>query len=224
MKKLVIFGAGDYAQVARYVFDHDSDYRVAAYTIDREFMSGKEFDGLPLIPFEQIVDEYPPDEYEMFLAMGYSKVNRAREQKYNEAKGKGYRLATYVSSKATTWDTLKIGDNSIIFENNNIQPFTEIGSNVVLWSGNHVGHHCKIGDHVFITSHVVISGRCVIGDNCFVGVNATLHDHVTLAPRTVVSAGALIAHDTEEDSVYKAERTKKFEKESSQLKYFGGQG
>lgn len=222
MKKLVVFGADDYAEVAKYLFDHDSEYETVAFAVDPEYIHSDNFCDLPLIGFDRIEKVYPPSKYEMFLAMGYSKVNRRREEKYRAAKEKGYKLATYVSSKATVWDTLKIGDNSFVFEHNNIQPFTEIGSNVVLWSGNHIGHHSKIGDHVFITSHVVISGRCVVGDHCFIGVNATLHDHVKLAPRTVVSAGALIAHDTESDSVYKAAATEKNERSSSQLSYFGG--
>lgn len=221
MKKLLIFGADDFAEVAKYLFDHDSDYQTAAFVADQQYIRSETFNGLPLVGFEQVEQIYPPEEYDMFLAIGYSKVNLGREKKYHEAKQKGYRLATYISSKATVWDTLKIGDNCFIFEGNNIQPFAEIGSNVILWSGNHIGHHSRIGDHVFITSHVVVSGRCSIGNNCFLGVNATLHDHVTLAPRTVVGAGAVIARDTEEDSVYKPAKTEKQERKGSQLKYFG---
>lgn len=222
MKKLVIFGGDDFAEVARYLFDHDSEYKTAAFTVNAEYIHEETFSGLPLVSFEEVEKFYDPGEYEMFLAIGYSKVNLTREQKYLEAKKKGYKLATYVSSKATTWDTLKIGDNSFVFEHNNIQPYTEIGSNVVLWSGNHIGHHSKVGDHVFITSHVVVSGRCDVGHHSFIGVNATLFDHVTLAPRTVVGAGALITHDTEMDSVYRPEGTPKYIRSGSQLQYFGG--
>lgn len=222
MKKLVIFGAEDFAEVARYLFDHDSEYETVAFTVDSEYVRSPEFCGLPLVGFERVEELYPPSECEMFLAIGYSKVNRAREQKYKEAKQKGYRLATYVSSKATVWDTLKIGDNSFVFEHNNIQPFVEIGSNVVLWSGNQIAHHSIIGDHVFIASHAVVSGRCVVGDYCFIGANATLHDHVKVAPRTVIGAGALISHDTEADSVYKLASTEKYKRTSSQLHYLGG--
>lgn len=220
MKKLVIFGGDDFAEVARYLFDHDSEYETAAFTVNAEYIHEETFSGLPLVSFEEVEKFYDPGEYEMFLAIGYSKVNLVREQKYLEAKKKGYKLATYISSRATTWDTLKIGDNSFVFEHNNIQPYTEIGSNVVLWSGNHIGHHSRIEDHVFITSHVVVSGRCVIGDHCFLGVNATLHDHVRLAPRTVVGAGALIARDTEPDSVYKEPRTEVSTRTGKELRYF----
>ena len=83
-----------------------------------------------------------------------------------------------------------------------IQPFVRIGSNVILWSGNHVGHHSRIGDHCFIASHVVISGGVTIGEETFVGVNATFRDGVTVGPRNVIGAGALIMKDTAEGEVY----------------------
>jgi carbonic anhydrase/acetyltransferase-like protein (isoleucine patch superfamily) len=74
-----------------------------------------------------------------------------------------------------------------------------------------------IGDHCFITSHVVVSGGVVVGDYSFVGVNATIRDHVTLAPSTVVGAGALIMKDTEAEDVYIAPRTEKSSRRSSDL-------
>ena len=220
MKKLILFGADDYAEVANYLFEHDTDYTVECFSVDQQYLKQGKFCGKPVVAFEDIEKYYPPSQFEMFLAIGYSGVNSAREKKYNEAKEKGYHLASYISSKATVWDTLRIGDNSFVFENNNIQPFVIIGNNVVLWSGNHVGHHSIVEDHVFITSHVVVSGRCVVGHNSFLGVNSTLNDHVMLAPRTVVGSGALITCDTEEGCVYKAQKTEKYKKTSDELFYF----
>jgi acyl-[acyl carrier protein]--UDP-N-acetylglucosamine O-acyltransferase len=66
-----------------------------------------------------------------------------------------------------------IGENCFIFEDNTIQPFVRIEDNVILWSGNHIGHHSTIKSHNFISSHVVVSGQCTIEPNCFIGVNST---------------------------------------------------
>ena len=75
-----------------------------------------------------------------------------------------------------------------MFEDNTIQPFARIGDDVILWSGNHIGHHSTIGDHCFITSHVVVSGNVHVGERSFIGVNATLRNSITIAPGTL-SAG-----------------------------------
>ena len=128
-------------------------------------------------------------------------MNQARETVYNNIKAKGYTLISYISSKATLFEN-EIGDNCFILENNTLQPFTKIGNNVVLWSGNHIGHHSVIKDHVTFTSHVVMSGHCVIGENSFLGVNATLRDGLNIAKGSLVAMAAAVTKDTEEWGVY----------------------
>jgi sugar O-acyltransferase (sialic acid O-acetyltransferase NeuD family) len=143
----------------------------------------------------------------MFVAIGYTKVNKLREQKYHEAKALGYQLASYISPLATVFDNVVIGDNCFVFEDNTLQPFVTIGNNNVLWSGNHVGHHTVIGNHCFITSHTVISGRCTIGDNCFIGVNATLRDHLNIGKHCVIGAGTVLLKDAADSQVFIAQST-----------------
>jgi sugar O-acyltransferase (sialic acid O-acetyltransferase NeuD family) len=202
MKPIIIFGAGDIAQVAHFYLTHDSEYEVVAFTVDRDYLSTTEFCNLPVVPFEEINKLYSPKYFDMLVAISYAKVNTIRAKKCEEAKSKGYELISYVSSKATTWPGLSIGENCFIFEDNTIQPFVKIGNNVTMWSGNHIGHHAEIGDNCFISSHVVISGGVKIGDNCFIGVNATIRDHVSIAKNCVIGAGALILKDTQENGVY----------------------
>ena len=79
-------------------------------------------------------------------------------------------------------------------------------SNVVLWSGNHVGHHSVIRDNCFIASHVVISGFCDIGENSFIGVNATLANNVKLGKDNWVGPNIAIMKDTEVAALYKTEQ------------------
>ena len=52
-----------------------------------------------------------------------------------------------------------------------IQPNVKIGNNVMIWSGNHLGHGCNIDDHTYLSSHICISGHTNIGKRCFIGVN-----------------------------------------------------
>ena len=202
MSKIIIFGTGDIAQIANYYFKIDSGHEVVAFTVNEAYLNEKEFEGLPIVSFEEINKLHPPEEYKMFIALSYSKMNKIREAKYHEAKEKGYELVSYVSSKCTYLSQYQPGDNCFIFEDNTIQPFVKIGNNVTLWSGNHIGHHSEIDDHNFISSHVVISGHCKIESNCFVGVNSTLAHKVHLAKETLVGAGAIITKDTIEKGVY----------------------
>ncbi len=217
-KKLIIFGTGDIAQIAKYYFDIDSDFEVCGFTVDEQYCNNKTFESLPLVPFEQVEATFPQHDYYMFIALSYAQMNRLREKKFAEAKSKGYRIASYISSKCSYLSQFTAGENAFIFEDNTIQPFVQIGDNVTLWSGNHIGHHSVIKSHNFISSHVVISGHCEIGSYCFLGVNSTLAHKVTLAEGTLLGAGVVISKDTEADGVYVANRPVKLDKKSSDIK------
>jgi sugar O-acyltransferase (sialic acid O-acetyltransferase NeuD family) len=217
-KKLVIFGAGDMAQLAHCYFSIDSTYEVAAFTVDTHYFKDEEFCGLPVCLFEEVDKNYPPEDFELFVALAYSKLNTDRKNKYLEAKQLGYRIPSYVSTKATVLTHNQIGENCFILEDNTIQPFVKIGNNVTLWSGNHIGHHSVIKDHVFIASHVVISGVVEIGEQCFIGVNATLRDHIKIGDRCVIGAGALLLSDAEPEGVYIGNVTERSKVPSTRLK------
>ena len=201
MKKVIIFGIGEQAEMAYYYFTNDSEYEVVGFTVNKSYIDNNIFFDLPVIEFEDIEKKYSPEQFKIFVAVGYSKVNKIRTEKYIEVKKKGYKLASYISSNATVL-TDEIGDNCFILEDNTIQPFVTIGNNVTLWSGNHIGHHSNIRNNCFITSHVVISGGCEIGESTFIGVNATLRDHIKIVKSNVIGAGALILSDTEDNKVF----------------------
>lgn len=217
-EKLVIFGFGDTAQLAHYYFRTDSEYDVVAFTLDKAFLKESMFCGLPVIPFEEIAEKYDPKKFSMFVALGYSKLNALRKEKYLAVKAMGYRLVSYVSSRATVLNDEKIGENCFILEDNTIQPFVTIGNNVTLWSGNHIGHHSAIKDHCFLASHIVVSGRVEIGEESFIGVNATLRDHIKIGERCIVGAGTLLLADAEPEGVYIGTMTHRAEIKSTKLK------
>jgi sugar O-acyltransferase (sialic acid O-acetyltransferase NeuD family) len=203
-RPVLIFGTGDFGKIARYYLDHDSPHEVRAFTVSASQMKEASFLGLPVVPFEEAVETYPPGEFSMVVAVAYSRVNRNRREIFEKAKALGYPMLTYVCSRATTWPDLEVGEGSFVFENNVIQPYTRIGSNTVLWSGNHIGHDSVIGSHVFIASHVVVSGNCRVGDNTFIGVNATLRDGISVGESCVVGAGVVLLKDAPDGTVFKA--------------------
>ncbi|EMS77642.1 acetyltransferase [Desulfotignum phosphitoxidans] len=217
-KSLVIFGMGDIAQLAYYYFSTDSDYIVSAFTLDKDYMTSDTFCNLPVVPFDKVRKHYPPENYDMFIAISYSQLNRIRKEKYFAAKAMGYRLASYISSHATVLNDGKIGDNCFIFEDNTIQPFVSIGNNVTLWSGNHIGHHSTIYDHCFLASHIVVSGGVEIGESCFIGVNATLRDHIKVGEKCILGAGTLLLKDAEKEGLYVGQATERSSKRSTMLK------
>lgn len=204
---LIMFGTRQIAEVLSWYFEREGGFRIAAFTVDGAHLTESQFMGRPVVPFEEVERQYPPNDHMMFVALSYARMNQIRAQKFAAAKAAGYRLASHVSPRAGVWDGLQIGENSFVMEHNVVQPFTRIGANTFLWAGNHIGHHAVIGDHCFLASHVVVAGGVSIGDHCFIGVNATLREGINVAPRCLVGAGTLILKDTEPEQVFMAEPT-----------------
>lgn len=206
LKKLLIIGDSAFAEVAYECFTHDSEYDVVGFAVESAYLNMNTLFGLPIVPFEQIEDYFSPGEVAFYAALVYTQLNRLRTRLVEAAKAKGYRPASYISSRAFVWHNVQLGEHCFIFEDNTVQPFVRIGNNVILWSGNHIGHHSVIQDNCFIASHVVISGFCDIGRNTFLGVNATLANNVTIREDNWIGPGVTIAGNTEPNQLFKGDQ------------------
>jgi sugar O-acyltransferase (sialic acid O-acetyltransferase NeuD family) len=203
-KNLIVVGAGGFAEIAHDYFMHDGNYQVVAFAVEQAFLDRTELFGLPVVPFEGLQERYAPQDHEVYVAIVYNQLNRLRTRLSGQAKLMGYRLASYVSPRAFVWPNVQLGEHCFVFENNVLQPFVSVGNNVVLWSGNHVGHHSKIQDNVFVSSHVVISGFCEIGANSFLGVNATIGNNIVIGKDCWIGPGVTIWKNTADGALYPA--------------------
>ena len=201
MARVVIFGKRDYAQQAHYYLTHDSPHEVVAFCVTADQCDADTVFGLPLVAFEQVVEKFPPGEFHFFAPMSGRSMNRVRERFFRAAKGLGYSLVSYVSSRATVCHG-EIGENCFILEHVNVQPFGCIGDNAVIWCNVHVGHHSVIGDHTTVISGAVICGRCAVGSWSYLGANSVVNDKVALAEGTLVGISAVVKADTEPWGIY----------------------
>lgn len=200
-KPVIMFGNGKLARTLRYFLDHDSPYEVVATTVDAARLSDERFIDLPTVPFEQVVEHYPPQTHDMVIALGYHGMNRLRAQRYVTAKSLGYRLISHVSPRASVWPDLKIGDNTLILDDVIVHPYASIGSDTIIWSGSHVGHGSVIGAHCFVASRTAISGWVTVADNCFLGTNCTIRDGISIGPMSLIGAGVTVTADTQEAQI-----------------------
>jgi sugar O-acyltransferase (sialic acid O-acetyltransferase NeuD family) len=200
MSKLILVGDRVFAEIAHEYFTHDSEFDVVAFSVEREFMRSGEFRGLPMVPFETLEEAYDPAEHHVHVAITYLGFNRVRTRLVDAARGKGFALASYVSSRSFVWHNVEIGEHCFIFEDNTVQPFVRIGRNVVMWSGNHIGHHSRIGNNCFVSSHVVVAGGVTVGENSFLGVNASLVNDIAVGEDCWIGPAVTVTGDLEPDT------------------------
>lgn len=175
-------------------------YCVCAFTADALNLSRDMYLGLPMVPFEGIEHTFSPEEYKMFVPLGY-KDNHLRAEKYKAAKKKGYHFVTFISPKAIYYGT-PVGENCFILDDSIIQPFTVIGANTVCMGGSCVCHHTKIGNHCFLASGAVVCGVAEVGDYTFIGENAIVRNGVKIASDNYIEAGTVIVNDTGKKEKY----------------------
>lgn len=218
MKKgLIIFGAGQIADVVYYYAKNECGFNVVAFAIDREFKTADFFHGLPVENFDDLETKYPPSEYDLFIALGYQELNKLREKKYNEAIKKGYNPVSVVSPKADLPSNVSYGKNCFIMPPAIIHPCVELGNNVFVWSGAMIGHHSRIGDNCWITSSANISGIVTTGKNCFFAVNATVANNVNIGDNCFLGSGTLVTKDMKDSEVVIEPSTPVFRLNSEQF-------
>ena len=204
MNQLVIFGTGGFAEMAHYYFERDSPFSVAAFTVDSAYVAEATFQGLPVIAFEELEASFPPHQATLFVAMGIQKVNQLRAGKVAQAEARGYRLASYLSSKAKVAEDLVVKPNSFVMEEVFMQPKVSVGRDSVLWPRCTIGFRSRIGDHCWLV--VATLGESVmVGDYTFIGLNATIAPSRTIGASNIIGAGAVVLEDTKEFAIYKAQ-------------------
>lgn len=217
IEQIIIFGTGNGAKTAYHYLSKSPMHDVVAFTVDEEFMYFDRFFDKPVVSFDSVEQYYDPQNYKIFILLGFDNLNATRADKYNAAKQKGFTLASFVSPDAHIDDTVTIGENCFILDGQTINPNVQIGDNVVLWSGNHIGDNSKIESHVWISSHVSIGGNARIGKETFVGMNATIFDSVIIGERNIVGAATNIGKNSDNDRVFVTELTSPSEFSSIQF-------
>ena len=191
MKNLVIVGAGEFGRMADEYFATDSQYSVAGFAVEREYMKETEMNGLPIVPLESITDYFGIDNHDVFVAITYVNGNRVRERLMNCCRELGYELVSFVSSKASVSPSVTIGSNVMIMENASLQFNVNIGDGAIVWNGVNISHGTKIGKCCWIAPAAAIAGLSQVDDRTFVGVNATVKDEIKIASDNLIGAGAV---------------------------------
>lgn len=196
-RPIVLFGTGGVARVIRFVLDHASPYRVVALTVDRSHLDAANGSDLPVVAFDEVGERFPPGDYGMFVALGFSRMNGVRAARYAEAAEMGYELVSHVSERTSTWSGFEARPNTIIMEDCTIGPEADIGADCIVWPRVYVGHGARIGDHCYLAANSSISGLTEVGPYSVIGSAAVVRDGIRVGEACLVGAGAVLTTNLE---------------------------
>lgn len=199
---VIVFGTGQLSTLAWHQFHQEGIHRVAAFTVDTPWIDGDNYNGLPLVPFEELAGRYPPDRFAMFVPLSYRNLSRLRVEKYEAARAMGYGFVSIVPPAVRADPSVEVGENCFIDPAAIILPFARIGANCRVSAGAIISHDVTVERHCFISAAAVIGGGASIGERCVLALNSTVLNGLRVAPRCLVGAGAVLTADTTEGGVY----------------------
>jgi len=190
-KKLAIFGNSLMAEVVYYYFKKFSDYEVSFFIAEKKFINRNTLHNIKVISLDKFL-KFDKDEFTIFIAIGYSNLNKKREQFFNFFNNKKYKMTNFIHPNSSCYHG-KIGKNNFIMDNVSINPYTKIHNNNIFWSNSIIGHHNKVGNNNFFSGNATISGNCNIRDNCFFGVNSSLKDGIEVGSFSFIDANQYVS-------------------------------
>lgn len=217
MADVVIFGAGQIAEVAKTYIDAHGPHRVVGFTVDQAYLGAETFHGLPVVAWERLEQHFPADSIELLGPLSYRRMNEFRRDRHLEGKARGYRFASFIHPASHVY-TAEIGENCFILENNVIQPYARIGDGVIIWSGNHVGHHAVIGDYCFLASQVGLGGGVRVGARSFLAGKVGIESGLEIGEACFIGTGAIVKRNLPAETVVPGEADTIARYPSSRLK------
>jgi sugar O-acyltransferase (sialic acid O-acetyltransferase NeuD family) len=204
MADVVIFGAGQIAEVAKVYMDAHSTNRIVGFTVDTAYRNAETFQGLPLVAWERLEDHFPAGSVKLLGPLSYRRLNDFRRERHLEGKARGYAFASFVHPASHVY-THDIGENCFILENNVIQPFVRIGDGVMIWSGDHIGHHAVVGDYCFLASQVGLGGGVRVGARSFLAGKAGIESGVEIGEACFIGTAAIVKKNLPAETVVPGE-------------------
>ena len=190
MKRLLILGAGVFAEEVADLARETGAYEVAAYVEGKDPTKvGHAADGVPV---RWLGDLIGLDEtYVGIGAMGTTRRKGFIEQA--EAMGLPFVQLRHPSAQCSSLSEIGLG--SILSRGVIVAAKARIGCHVVVNRGCLIGHHSEIGDYCTLSPGANIVGGTRIEEGVYVGMGAIILNGVTIGAHSIVGAGAVVTRD-----------------------------
>ena len=206
-RKLLIFGNSILAKVMLFYFQRDSSYDVVGFTVDKKYILDASFCDLQVFPFDDIEKTHPKTDFEIFVAIGPSKMNTVREDVYKKVKSKGYNCTTYISPHAICDSPL--GENCFVGDMTIINPFVKIGYNNFFFEKVFIANDSIIENNCYFSPLSTIGTFSEINSNSLLGTGSIVKTSVKIAEKTLIGASSYISRNSKVNGVY-AQRSSEF--------------
>jgi|TARA_Y100000310_G_C20651830_1_gene799856 sugar O-acyltransferase (sialic acid O-acetyltransferase NeuD family) len=196
MRKLVIVGAGSWAQSIVPLFDLE-ERLLQFWDVPR-----KEGETI----FEKpVIDEFSKDYSNLdFIAIAgepRNKRNLVRSLVYSvNFQGRG-RFVNLIWEGTLIVKTAQIGEGILIQPDSKIYHKARIGDHVSIAGNVTISHDAQIGEFCTLSPYSIVCGGAQLRDGVFLGAGATILPKVKVGGGAVIGAGAVVTKEVPQDHV-----------------------
>jgi len=184
MKKVLLYGAGDFGKIVRNVLNY-TEYCFSGYISDID--TGADILG----NYDYLINTIDKKEYGLVITVGYTDLlNRSRI--FDSVVSAGFNLPNIIHSDSRVDPSVQIGIGNIIMSSTDIDYNTSISDITVIWPGTIVSHDSIIDSNVFLSPNCTLCGYTRIGKNSFIGSGSIIVDRAELSENSFIKAGSLI--------------------------------
>lgn len=176
--KLLIYGSQNFAETVADLVRH-CGHKVAGMIDD--YNTGPGIIGT----FDTVTRTYPPSEYGIAMAIGYSNLP-ARWEAWQRIRTAGYEAPPLIHPRAYVADNAHVGSGSMVMAGAIVDVRVSIDELCVLWPAACVNHDTQLGVNTFVSPGAVWCGFVHVGAHSFIGAGAVIVDHGKVPERSFV--------------------------------------
>lgn len=191
MKKLLILGAGGYAQQLHFIVQRGGQYEVVGFVDETINSEGKLCD----VPVRRNPEEFDfhKNEIELICAVGSIPTRK----RWFETYSREYNFTSIIDPSVIMAPDVTVGTNVVILGNTVCSSECTIADNVNINWFCLVTHHVSVGAFTNFASGVRATGHVKIAEEVDIGTNAVIIPRVTVGRGAVIGAGAVVLRDVE---------------------------
>ncbi len=199
MKKIIVFGAGEYGSLIENLLWYSREFEIEAFCDDGKDKIGTKKDGKPVLSFENALKlAHKKTIKHAVVAVGN---NQIRSDKYHLFKENNFKMIRIIHPRALVDTHVNIGENTIVEMGTAIHTRSTIGNNVFLGGEALIGHHNILGDHVLVGGNASFGGSVIVGDFSTIGVGSAIKPGITIGKNSIVGVGAVVVKDVPDNVI-----------------------
>ncbi len=146
------------------------------------------------------VEDYP--DHQVVVCAGRGAVRRSLVERLAQHGVRDDRFATVVHPGVSIPSGCTVGCGTVLLAGVVLTADVTLGRHVVVMPHVTLTHDDVVEDYATLAAGVSLGGGVRIGEEAYVGMNASVREHVLVAPRTTVAMGAVLLESTTTDQTW----------------------